>query len=768
MELIAPWNKESLFLTCTTYNSSSEPILASASVEKDQPFFNTAGGGVYIAAESFRLSAFAKDIGYVYQMLKPEWFISGRNSERDPDQASTYEATNLRTDDMRVVEGTQYMRMKLVVDQTNVNVSNISRLLPQYAVSLNDYRVCKGCSIGVTPDDNSQRAFELLNDPTETLQGQGFGIRGLSEVPFEVIEVRILGARPTAVILDSEGHIGNWCMSISVLKRDLPHGTSLDELKKYFSSGLYCFSDEVKNSPEEWSYQGRPVLQILGPWHLLVPSVQDKDGTEVDVQDIQSYQPLYRMSCREGKVFEIGTPVEIDYYDEDGIHETLDGTINHNFWKDWAFESSVAFQFLLGFAFTRDSTTYPQVESIIDAAAVFDDVDGYGVSAFVQKCFYTYRTDANVADQLYAMAKLRTTVGPDLQDYTTDMRIHLHGRPDVLFSGTTARTISTKEYPALSPNEMFQIYNGADSDGEAMWLLNGHANGGFQIKIMQDMSELVVNKDLFDTLGLDPQLISYETVHDGATRQMHFILIKTERPDDTGNAVNTPHPINQNFSNYVSETPLSELTTWDGNMINPSNIDSYFNTIVHKIGEPEATGYFRVINAYIRNANGGTERRKFRKESMVQDGPDGPEIVFNNVSKGDYIQNLQYVSMESFALFEAIQICVPSLPFSGMVTSFSSAQRVLAELRLDFPVGPQAGLDGTNQGTNDFWVGDIHWSANNGHQYLQLSTAQQSIYNLQITAQMVYRDANRRVPKPIMLAPNGGLFQCKIRLVSVK
>lgn len=766
MELIAPWNKESLFLTCTTYNSSKDPILASASVEKDQPFFNTAGGGVYIAAESFRLSAFAKDLGYVYQMLPKNWFIAGRNSERDPDKPGSYVSTNLRTDDIRVADGTTYMRIKLIVDQTNVNASSLSRLMAQYAVSLNDYRVCKGCSIGLTPSDNSQRAYELLNDPTESLAGPGYGNRGLCEIPFEVTEVRVLGGRATAVNLDDDGHIKNWCMSITVQKSDLPTGTTLADMEKYFSQGLYCFSDEIANSPEEWSYQGNPVLEILGPWSLLVPFV-NVDGETIDVQDGETSQPLYRMWCGEGNIFEPNTDVEIDYYSDTNHYTKVDGKISSMDLKQWSFESADTFDFALGFGLSHsDANVYSQIQSIIEQAAVFDDEDK-GLSEFVGRRFFAYRTEENVSESLHAVAQVSMMVGPALDNFTESTILHLHEHGDIIFSGTTSRTMTDKEYPALSPNEMFQIYNGQNTDGEPMWLLNGHANGGFQIQIMQDMSEFVVSKDFFDRLGLDPQLVSYETVLDGATRQIHFILIRTEKPDDDGVAVNTPHQ-GQNFSNYVSETPISELTTWGGGMLNPNNVAQYLNTIVHKIGEPEASGYYRVINSYTRNANGGLERKKFRKESMVQAGPDGPEIVFSNVSKGDYIQNLQYVSMESFALFEGIQICVPSLPFSPMVTSYSSGMRVLCELRLDFPVGPQAGPDGTNQGTNDFWVGDIHWSANNGHQYLQLSTAQQSIYNLTIQAQLVYRDANNRPPKPIYIAPHGGLFQCKVRLVAVK
>ncbi len=766
MELIAPWNKESLFLTVTEYNDSYEPILAVASVEKDQPFFNTAGGGVYIAAESFRISAFAKDLGYIYQMLKPNWFISGHRRVGDADESDEKVTTILQTNDVVVQEGSLYkMRIKLKPDLSDE--SSLRTLQTSLAGDLNDYRVHKNSIVSITPDQSvasETRYFKILNEPGETMQAQGMGSRGLVDVPFEIIDVITLGEdNETQVHLDINGNPLNFCVAILVEKKDIPAETTLDSIKRYFSQGLYCYANQSRNELD-WAYNGNYVLKILGAYRMLVRDVDGVD--EKDISDIEKGgQPQVRLWTNRDKFFEPAVEVHLSHADY-----VTHGMISSTHFHQWAYEDSTSFGFRLSVAFNEEPNSNAK---LLETLALANDNQGMGtiqIKALDQMQCFAYGFDTPVIDSLNCIADCELLVGAplDVSDDQAPIPINLIQKRSVAYEGTIARTVSNTNYPALSPNEMFQIYNGLDESGEPLWLLNGHINGGFKIEIKQDLDTLRVSKEFFDELGLDPRVLSYESVSEEDKHSVGVLLVPTLQPDEEGTAIDRPQE-HSNFSNWVTEADVSQCTLWDGSMIDSSSgaLDQLVGQVVRVIGLEESVSYFRLMNHYRKHRAGGKLRKMFLKDSRIEDGDDGPEYVFSNVSAGDVIQNLQYVSVESFSMFEAIQLCA-SVPFQPMITSYSSGMRVLAELRLSFPVGPQPGPTGKNQGTNDFWIGDIQWNASNGHQYLQLSTAQQSIYQLEIRAQFVYRNANALPPKPIWIAPRGGLFQTKIRLVSVK
>ncbi len=775
MELIAPWNKESLFLTVTEYNDSDDPILASASVTKDQPFFNTAGGGVYIAAESFRLSAFAGDLGYIYQMLKPEWYIAGEQKGGDATESDTETTTNLVTNSVNVftdgnVTETK-MRIELQPSQYTQGESSLARLQNHMATYMNDFRMSQNSVIKVDAAGGT-RLYKLLSDPAENVKAAGFGDRGLVDVPFRVERVVHLGGNEdTTIIHGDNGEVKCFCIEISVDYSDVPSDTLLSELKNYFSSGLHCFADTANNE-EDWSYNGKYVMEILGPYKMLARNTTDVAPTVVSDPDLGG-QPMIRCFIQNDAPFEENALFTFLYKDGNAPEKEYLANVDDDGFEEWAVWDGVSFIFKLSVSFNLDDANALQKAQ----AALFnysiqnpnDDTEGLG--ALHGDYFFVAHSDQDVYTTLHAEVDVQLLQGDPLDNYSTETVIKILEKESVSFDGTIARSLTPgKEYPAISPNEMFQIYNGTDSTGEHMWLLNGHANGGFQIQIKKNMDVLRINKDFFDRLGLDPHVISYETIRDAPQRnKIGLICIPTLVPNEYGNAENRPQK-DRNFSNWVTEIDVSQCTWWNGNMIDGSAaaLEHILNTIIQKIGDPEATSYFRVLSYYFKKSSGGEQRQAFKKEGRIQEGPEGPEHIFTNLSAGDRIENLQYVSVESFSLFEGLQICVPSTPFQPMITSYSSGMRVLCELRLDFPVGPQAGPDGANQATNDFWVGDIQWSASNGHQYLQLSTAQQSIYNLEVRAQLVYRNANAIPPKPIWIAPKGGLFQCKIRLVSVK
>ena len=238
MELIAPWNKESLFLTVTEYNDSDDPILASASVTKDQPFFNTAGGGVYIAAESFRLSAFAGDLGYIYQMLKPEWYIAGEQKGGDATENDNETTTNLVTNSVNIFTDGNVTetkrRIELQPSQYTQGESSLARLQNHLATYMNDFRMCQNSVVKLEATDGT-RLYKLLSDPTENVKAEGFGARGLVDVPFVVERVVHLTNEDTTIIHADGGEVKCFCIEVAVSYADVPSDTLLSELKKYFS-----------------------------------------------------------------------------------------------------------------------------------------------------------------------------------------------------------------------------------------------------------------------------------------------------------------------------------------------------------------------------------------------------------------------------------------------------------------------------------------------------------------------------------------------------
>jgi hypothetical protein len=138
-----------------------------------------------------------------------------------------------------------------------------------------------------------------------------------------------------------------------------------------------------------------------------------------------------------------------------------------------------------------------------------------------------------------------------------------------------------------------------------------------------------------------------------------------------------------------------------------------------------------------------------------------------NVPAGGVINNTSSVSVESFSLFEGIQVTIPNLPFNPMITSYSNGQRAVCELRFPIPYNGGSNSTGRVVSTTDDKIGDLIWSVGgSGHQWLPVSSIG-SIYSLAVQCNLVYRDANNIPPRPIYL-PKNGIWQCKLLFLEVK
>ena len=775
MELIAPWNKESLFLTVTNYNDSEEAVLATASVYKDQPFFNTAGGGVYIACESFRLSAFASDLGYIYRMISPNWFISGQQRGLS-EEAESVVQTIIGTKSVLLNQNqVPVPEISLVVypTPTLARDNSIQRHLDEYAKDLNDFRLAQNSIIEISPilsgsGSSNTRRYKLLQDPAENLVGPGMGANGLVEISCRVIpEFGNLDERIILSTSDNTGEefIKNFVMMMSIEKSSVPANMTFRDLKVFFSSGIYLYGDKTTNS-QAFDDDGEPVFKVMGPRKINLLGA-------TELSDDVSLQPFVQMTCDNGKFFGIGQNIhwnkdDIPTWQEGDPTSALASGLPDTGPHSWCDEDKDYYVFIMCVEFASQNAREFVEDLFTDLkqtmGTMFEEHEGLAV--FGDQVFFAYADSRPLKDSMHSDVEVELISGDAIDQNFGEVHVHVVERTNVTSQELIGRSFESQDYPVIGPNQMFQIFNPKDAKGENGWLLNAHANGGFQLEIKKDYDVFVIQKEFADLLGLDPRMISFENAASNQTGiENRVLVVPCQEPDENGHA--EPKFATGNFSNYVVEGDINQFTTYDGSMLNPYTIKEEIGNVLRQINVARNESWFRLVNVYEKQIS-SQEYKRFRKDALVQQGSDGLEYVFHNVKVGDYLENLQMVSLESFAIFEGIQICVPSLPFQPMITSYSSGMRVLAELRLDFPVGPQAGPDGTNQGTNDFWVGDIHWSANNGHQYLQLSTAQQSIYNLEIQAQLVYRDANNVPPKPIWIAPKGGLFQCKIRLVAVK
>ena len=130
------------------------------------------------------------------------------------------------------------------------------------------------------------------------------------------------------------------------------------------------------------------------------------------------------------------------------------------------------------------------------------------------------------------------------------------------------------------------------------------------------------------------------------------------------------------------------------------------------------------------------------------------------------IHNTARVSIESFSLFEGIQITIPDVPFQSQVTSWSNGERTLLELRLPVPYQTANEPSGRVAGTSFPYIADLIWSSTGGFEWLPVSSVG-DLYQVPARCSLVYRDANNFPPRPLYI-PEGGIFQLKLALLEVK
>ncbi len=333
------------------------------------------------------------------------------------------------------------------------------------------------------------------------------------------------------------------------------------------------------------------------------------------------------------------------------------------------------------------------------------------------------------------------------------------------------RTWADTQTSCMTPNEMYEIYNIKDpTDPDTNpWFLQTHSNGGFTIKINKAFDNFKISKDFADALGLEPVIMRAGVVDNqrNVDTLNRIVVIRCNVPDHDGNA-KVDWGDQNNFTENAVEDVSENFTTHDGRPITDEWCSTHILSVVRRIGvEAEADSYYKILSVMPQKEMLTRHTRPSKHRAAVYTDPDdGDYYNWAKVLPGDQIYNTQEISVESFSLYEGIQIVCPGgVAFSPMITSYSSGMRVLAEIRMAYNYTGHSDASGRVTTTSDEFVGDLVWNANN-FQYLQLQTVGK-IYNLECRAQYIFRDCNRLPPKPVMIPPRG-IFQVKIRLLAVK
>ena len=288
MELIAPWSSQHLFLVLHQYNDSDDNVLASAFLEKDQPFF-PASTNSYISAVSLRISLFGNNdgTGYAYKYLPPEWFIAVDMSDEPDEKADEAQAAwvpshlgawtwnfggEVKT--ITLVAKTDLANSEL---GSTVPLHNFTELM---CTELNQNKINRDAVIRM-PTTGGHFHLKLQSNPTQLVEGPGWGRNGLQTMRGTILEVSDENNRfgededasqsNVDMLLqyvengtnnadydpdESTSRVKSFQIRFEIYKNTLPDNVSVNELKAFLSSGVHIHHK---------SQGGGAILTVLGP-----------------------------------------------------------------------------------------------------------------------------------------------------------------------------------------------------------------------------------------------------------------------------------------------------------------------------------------------------------------------------------------------------------------------------------------------------------------------------------------------------------------------
>ena len=776
-----------MWIVLHQYNDTNAMQLANAVVEKDRSFF-PASTNSYISAVSLRISLFgnAEGTGYVYQYIPPEWFIAGdKPDEKDNSGDMTFvplEKVTAWAYDFRGEDKTISLTTPL-----NENRADMSDWLSNIAGEINQYRIQKDSLLRMSHVNDSHKAYiKILGDPSEHIRGCGMGPQQLAVVRGKIIAI----SEPwrskkkdalTYVLnnqLDGATQPQVFCIKYRVMKKDLPDGTTLRQFASYLCSGVHLHW----NAHDRTTPHPGAVLSVLGP--MTVDRVANLSNKEADFGEVikangDQKVPVNRMVTNDNEYVSKGevTVQYLDYNDQSKWKDLTTAYVEATD-SDWLYENSAVFEADLSVQISSNNSyqraAWQEIFTVGgDLANLF-----LGNTAALDREFLCYTTPEPLFSS-FGVHKIPVDVilrhdssGSVSEDYSVWVDHGINTQPGEDISlGTIvderdrieARTWKQGDMGIFTVNEMYEIFN-APQINDGYWNLNTASNGGFELKILKKMDRFQISEDMALGLGLVPTMrcAARDVNTDQAQRQYVYIFVKTYH-----HAVDRAFVNNHNYNELVREGSLFEF--WDVTTGSKHNIDPGLSItelrqriIIDKVNEEQ----YKVVDRVESVFNNQRDFIQERDPARIQMG-DRWVWEWEDPPIGGVVSNNSQVSLQSFALFEGIQVQLPSLPFQSQVCTFSSSgERTLLELR--FPISMATGNDSTGvvTATSFEHINDVIWNRTGGHQWLPISSIG-DIFRIDARCSLIYRDAANIPPLPIHLPP-GGIFQLKIALLETK
>ncbi len=781
-ELVAPFSKQHLFLTLSQYNKTDESVLARCEIHKDQPFF-PASSGTFLATESFRLSLFGNPkSGYVYQYIQPDWFIAATRENPDIVEQEFQENTNLCTGQVLFSADNNpaenFIELHAIFQDAE-HETNLGRILETFAGELNDERFNRNSVIRIPPAQNftpqQLQNFTLTEKPSLNLRGVGFGPQGLGVLRGTIESLTPDWERDIPDQLDGNGHPHRFQVQFKILKKELPSSTTVEDIAIYLSSGVHLWPDIGSVGNNE------ALMTVMGPYSIEVDNIHNEEETVELVgprEDV--HVPNHVLWCNDEESYTTGGTINVKHAVSEFIHQTYTGHVRE-VGPEWINEAHDAYYFGLYVKWASD-----QAKGV--ASGYTTGFLTWPNNFINNRSFYVYTLGEgkqlvrNVSSEVnlkYAGTATVTDINYGHDDITEALPLYLSevAKNELEIVG---RSWSDTQVGVMTPNEMYSMFNvphGFSADSQP-WIFNTHENGGFTITITEeDLCSFSISKNFADSLGLDPVIVQESYTKKTDNRQLEKIIMiipimsEFTIPTDEGVQVvnNIIFDVADGFANNVIEDSPENYffegiagQATDESPIKSQEAHDNLGAVVVNIRTRKR---FKLVNVQTSRKH-VISKRKIRIEPQLRLRGGVEYYYWSEPPNGGYIPNFSNISVESFSLFEGIMIVAPSLPFQGMVTSFSSSMRVLTELRLPFPYSGNSNEVGHLVNTTDSMIGDIIWSANNGHQYVPVS-AVGDIYNLVCQALLVFRNCNEIPPRPVHIGKNG-IFMVKIRMLEVK
>ena len=768
MEILDPNTRSCTFLTLTQYNDQpGSYIPAECTLTKDQAFLDSTNS--WIAAESFRLSLAPSEYGAVYRYIPPEYFIvceeESENQRADIIEEKMADDISF-VDLQRSTAGSQ--SVVIVADEEKVNtcdIREISEKLLKWCnpLKLKDGSLVRGADVG-GHTNGVELLYTLTSDTCPNIRSRGYGPQGLTPIYVSYFSST-----------DDDGNLSDngqdtVFVNLAITKSRNP-GLTLMDVKKYFSSGpVFLYSKDGAVVPEVGTQAS---FRIFGPRFLQT----DRDAQTMVNNGNRS--PVVQLYCtNQNEVYETGTSVQENFVDGNTIKSR---TTKITSCPEWAFDEGVQFLVkLCGVPTVEGLTIYTNLGFPGQFAGIHSRNDYFSyLGTYKTGDALTVASTESIYREVRARVPCEIKTNADPPVPATPGNIAQVNTLVRLFRPKTRIRIKrqadeTQTIPSYTPNDFMQYFNvGFKKEQSQPYVLTTDPNGGWRIVILSDnVSKFQISVQMCEEMGLDPVMINDGVQHTQNTRFERTPLVAQIYPDTT-----TPLSLrwftSQNFDDEPStQSMLQQFPLNEFSVINKANAtvtrDLVSDDVPPLYLQHKTSGnYYKLICMNAQEVSVQNVSQTTHAPQLIEPVSEPPYYEWLRPIKGSYITNTEVVSIESFSIYEALNLIVPyGLAFEPQISSPSDA-RILTSLRLPFSNSAEVvqGFMDTKPlvlNTDSAFFGDLQWSATN-FQYLPITTSG-GIYDFEIAAELIARDPSVP-PKRIQLGYTD-IFQVKLRFIN--